>query len=294
MSRAGTDAVMSTRDVVRRVSWVAMLCGLAVVVPARPASACSCDMRAVCAAFWEADRVFIGRAEVTPLGRGAQLTRFRVEESFRGPAGVIEIVARGIGGAARMPSCTARSTSSSHGAPPTGAGARSSAIRSLRSIRLARACGSLATSRVTRARAGESSVRRRLRPAGPGDSSHPPRSSVARMLTLRRGSYVRSATADASGVFELRDVPPGLYSLTIAPVPDTEPLPAVPIEIKGSRSVRRAIDHRVQKEEGRFTLNARSTASLTSVDTGWSRQSQRIMSGKIVPPCFWPCLPIPH
>ena len=40
--------------------------------------------------------------------------------------------------------------------------------------------------------------------------------------------------------------------------------------------------------------NDRSIASFTSVDTGWSRHSQRIMSGKIAPPCFEPCLPIPH
>jgi hypothetical protein len=56
-------------------------------------------MRPVSVAFWEADRVFTGRAEVTPLGPGAQRVRFRVEESFRGPAArVVEIVARGIGG----------------------------------------------------------------------------------------------------------------------------------------------------------------------------------------------------
>ena len=56
-------------------------------------------MRPACAAFWEADLVFIGRAEVTPLGPGAQRARFGVEEAFRGPTGsVVEIVARGIGG----------------------------------------------------------------------------------------------------------------------------------------------------------------------------------------------------
>jgi hypothetical protein len=42
--------------------------------------------------------VFTGRAEVTPLGPGAQRARFRIEESFRGPGGVVTIVARGIGG----------------------------------------------------------------------------------------------------------------------------------------------------------------------------------------------------
>ena len=53
----------------------------------------------VCHTFWEADSVFIGRAEVTSLGPGAQRSRFEVEESFRGPTGgVIEIVGRGIGG----------------------------------------------------------------------------------------------------------------------------------------------------------------------------------------------------
>ncbi|HYN09440.1 MAG TPA: hypothetical protein VES67_18800 [Vicinamibacterales bacterium] len=56
-------------------------------------------MRPVCGAFWEADLVFTGRADVTPLGPGAQRARFRVEESFRGPQrGIVEIVARGIGG----------------------------------------------------------------------------------------------------------------------------------------------------------------------------------------------------
>lgn len=224
---------MSTRDVVRRVSWVAMLCGLAVVAPARPASACSCAMRAVCAAFWEADRVFIGRAEVTPLGPGAQLTRFRVEESFRGPAGVIEIVARGIGGscayafvhgtrylvfARRAADGTWSSFFCDPIAPLDQAG---------ESLRFARD-----VSRDTRhgGRVFGSVTLATRAPKGQVTSASP---LGGAMLTLRRGPYVRSATADATGVFELRDVPPGLYSLTIAPVTDTESQPAVPIEIKG-------------------------------------------------------------
>ena len=87
------------RDSVRTITRLAMLCCVASAAFARPASACSCAMRPVCASFWEADRVFTGLAQVTPLGPGAQRTRFRVEESFRGPTGgVVEIVARGIGG----------------------------------------------------------------------------------------------------------------------------------------------------------------------------------------------------
>ena len=41
-------------------------------------------------------------------------------------------------------------------------------------------------------------------------------------------------------------------------------------------------------------LNPRSTASFGSVDTGWSRHSQRIISGRIGPPMRWPCVFIPH
>ena len=78
---------------------VAILCGLAIAASVRPAAACSCAQLPVCHAFWEADSVFIGRAEVTSLGPGAQRSRFEVEESFRGPTGgVIGIVGRGIGG----------------------------------------------------------------------------------------------------------------------------------------------------------------------------------------------------
>jgi hypothetical protein len=40
--------------------------------------------------------------------------------------------------------------------------------------------------------------------------------------------------------------------------------------------------------------NARSTISFGSVDTGPSRHSQRIISGIIAPPNFWPCRFMPH
>jgi hypothetical protein len=77
---------------------VAILCAAALIVDLRPAFACTCALRPVSTAFREADRVFTGRAEVTPLGRGAQRTRFRIDESFRGPGGVVDILATGIGG----------------------------------------------------------------------------------------------------------------------------------------------------------------------------------------------------
>ena len=38
----------------------------------------------------------------------------------------------------------------------------------------------------------------------------------------------------------------------------------------------------------------RSVLSFGSVETGWSRHSQRSMSGIMTPPCFWPWSPIPQ
>ena len=47
---------------------------------------------------------------------------------------------------------------------------------------------------------------------------------------------------------------------------------------------------------GRFAASRklRSTMSFGSVETGPSRHNQRIMSGKIAPPIFWPCRFMPH
>src|SRR5215469_11402382 len=41
-------------------------------------------------------------------------------------------------------------------------------------------------------------------------------------------------------------------------------------------------------------LNDRSAASFESIEAAWSRHSQRIMSGRIAPPIFWPCLFMPQ
>ena len=43
-----------------------------------------------------------------------------------------------------------------------------------------------------------------------------------------------------------------------------------------------------------FDRNERSTVSCGSSETGWSRHSQRIISGSIAPPMLWLCTPIPH
>ena len=43
-----------------------------------------------------------------------------------------------------------------------------------------------------------------------------------------------------------------------------------------------------------FDRNDRSTISLGSSETGWSRHSHRIISGNIAPPMLWLCTPIPQ
>lgn len=43
-----------------------------------------------------------------------------------------------------------------------------------------------------------------------------------------------------------------------------------------------------------YWRNERSTVSCGSRDTGWSRQSQRSISGSIAPPMSWLCTPMPH
>jgi hypothetical protein len=41
-------------------------------------------------------------------------------------------------------------------------------------------------------------------------------------------------------------------------------------------------------------LNDRSIVSFGSTETGWSRQSQRIISGSIAPPMSWLWTPMPQ
>lgn len=221
------------RDSMRAIARLALLCGLA-LASGRPAFACSCAMRPVCAAFWEADRVFIGRADVTTLGPGSQLTRFRVEESFRGSAGgVVEIVARGIGGscayafvhgttylvfARRAPDGTWSSFFCDPITPLAQAGETLAFARGV--ARDPRRGGRLFGSASILARGPDGQV-----------TSASPLSGAT--ITIRREAHAFSATTDSSGAYELKDVPPGSYSLTVSAVPGVESIPPARIDIKG-------------------------------------------------------------
>jgi len=213
---------------------VAMLSVLAVAVSCRPASACSCAMRPACATFWEADLVFVGRAEVTPLGPGAQRARFGVEEAFRGPTGgVVEIVGRGIGGscayafvhgtrylvfARRAPDGTWSSFFCDPTTPLDQAGEGLAFARGV--ARDNRGLGSLF---------GSVSIAERARDGQVGLPAPLGRVTIA----IRAGTLARSTTTDAEGQYAFKDLPPGRYTLTVSELPGVDPIPPAAIQIKG-------------------------------------------------------------
>jgi hypothetical protein len=213
---------------------IAILCGVAVAAFARPASACTCAQRPVCAAFWEADLVFVGRADVTPLEAEAQRTRFRVEESFRGPdVGVVEIVGRGIGASCAYAFVhgtrylvyarrAADGTWSSVFCDPTASLDRADeALAFARGVaRDSRRGGSLAGSVLLAERAGGGQV-----------GSDSPLMHAA--VVIREGGRAFSTVTDPRGRYGFTDVPPGRYTITVTAPPGVNPIPPSVIQIRG-------------------------------------------------------------
>lgn len=178
--------------------------------------------------------MFTGRAEVTPLGPGAQRARFRVEESFRGPAGgVVDIVARGIGGscayafvhgtrylvyARRAPDGTWSSFFCDPTAPLDQADEGLAFARGV--ARDSRRGGRLFGSILTAERAGDGPV-----------EFPPPLNGVT--IVLREGTRTFSTTTDSQGQYEFNDVAPGRYTLTVSAAPGVDPIPPAVIQIRG-------------------------------------------------------------
>ncbi len=178
--------------------------------------------------------MFTGRAEVTPLGPGAQRARFRVEESFRGPASdVVEIVARGIGGscayafghgtrylvyARRAPDGTWRSFFCDPTAPLDQAGEGLAFARGV--ARDSRRGGRLFGSVLAADDAGGGQV---------GDPTPLKRVTIV----IREGTGTFSTTTDSQGQYGFDDVAPGRYTLTVSASPGVDPIPPAMIQIKG-------------------------------------------------------------
>ena len=213
---------------------LAILCSLAVVTCARPAWACSCALLPLCTTFWEADLVFIGQADVTALGPGAQRARFEVEESFRGPADrAVEIVGRGIGGscdygfvhgtryivfARRAPDGSWKASLCGSTVPVAQAG---EAITFARTIaRDSRRTGSVSGSVMAVQKASNGRV-----------ESYLPLGGVR--IVMRDAGRDYSTNADPTGSYQFKDVPVGRYTLTVSAYPGVQAIPPAVVEVKG-------------------------------------------------------------
>ena len=217
----------------RRVA-LGLLCLLTLLIPARAAFACSCAVVSICSAYWDADRVFVGRAEVTPLGPGAQRTRFRIDESFLGAAGVVEIESRGIGGscaygfvdgtryvvyARQAEDGKWHASICSRTAPLDQA---SEDLRFARTVaKASRGAGSVSGSAV---------IAESL-PNG-GVVGTMPLSGAT--VTLRNDERVLTAETNLQGIYEFKQVPPARYTLSIRVTPQFEPAPSTTVTVKGA------------------------------------------------------------
>lgn len=221
------------RGLLSRAVRLAFLCVLTFLAPVQTASACSCALQPVCAAFWDAERVFTGRAEVTSLGPGAQRTRFRIGQSFRGAGGAIAIESRGIGG-----SCDY--------AFVDGTRYLVFARQSNDGTWKAFTCGrTTALDQASEDLAFAQAVLRAPQRGGrvSGVVSIAELATDGRLaggsllggatITLRSDAHVVSVETNLRGQYEFDAVPPARYTLTIRSSPRFEPVPPAVLTVKG-------------------------------------------------------------
>lgn len=214
-----------------------MLLWLAILVPTRTATACSCAMPPACSAFYNADAVFIGQAEVVKTGARSQRARFRVEESFRGAAskgGTIEIVGKGIGGScayefvdgSRYLVYATKQPDGTWGAFLCG---RTMVVdtKAEADVELARwiARNPSGSGRV----AGSASIAER-RARGANVSIAP---LAKTSITIRSDTQSFTTETDSRGSFEFKDVPPDRYTLTVRLSPQFEAFTPMTITVAG-------------------------------------------------------------
>jgi hypothetical protein len=203
-------------------------------------------MRPVCAAFWEADLVFTGQADVISLGPGAQRARFRIEEALRGsPGRVVEIVQRGIGGSCAYAFVhgTRYLVFARRASDGTWASFFCDPVapldRTAESLAFARG-----TSRDT-GRGGSISglafVVQPDREEGVGIS--PPLSRLT--VTLTRGTQRFLTTTDSRGQYEFKGVAPGRYLLTVSASPGVGSVGPATVNIQGPGA---CVVHNIQIE----------------------------------------------
>lgn len=215
-----------------------VLCGLALLMWPGPASACSCAIAPACTAFYAADAVFIGQAEVEKTGPGSQRARFRIDESFRGPAskgGLIEIVAKGIGGSCDFEFVDGvRYLVYARKRPDGGWGA----FLCGRTVVLdSNADEDLALARsIARNPSGPGRVHGNAsigEPTGRGYSIGT--GTLAGIsVSLRNDDQTFTVETDPRGMFEFPSVLPGRYTLTVRLSPRFEPVPPATVTVAGA------------------------------------------------------------
>jgi hypothetical protein len=213
---------------------LALLGLLMLLVPARPAFACSCAVVSVCSAYWDADRVFVGRAEVTPLGPGAQRTRFRIDESFVGAPGVVEIESRGIGGSCAYGFVDGTrylvyARQSPDGKWHASICSRTASVdQASEDLRFARTVAK--DSRGAGSVSGSAVIAERL--PGGGITDTVPLGGAT--VTLRHDARVLTAETNLQGFYEFKQVPAAQYTLSIRVTPQFETVPSTTVTVKGA------------------------------------------------------------
>ena len=212
---------------------LAALCCMWFSLVADTASACSCASVQVCHAFWEADAVFIGTADVAFSLGGTQRTLFSIRESFRGPErGTIETLSEGVGGscdygfrhgveylvfARRESDRTWKVFLCSRTAPAAQAGDDVAFARSI-------AAGAAGGARVF----GSIDIhtldsRQRVIATSP----------FSYASVILDGDERRTIQADLQGRYEFTGVRPGRYRLAVRTSPAFIPIPPVDVHVKG-------------------------------------------------------------
>jgi hypothetical protein len=227
---------VGVKPFVTRPVRLALVCGLALIVGSRDADACSCALFPPCAAFSQADAVFVGVAEVVPTGKDSQRARLRIEEVFRGDlskGSVIEIAGKGFGG-----SCDFAFADGSRYIVY----ARNLPDRGWNTTFCSR------TKLVDEAAEDLEFVRRIASdPRGPGRvegsawiAERDPRGEVREVsplaetsVSIRSDTHTFTVETDPRGAFTFDGVPAGRYTLSVRLSPQFEPLTPVTITVAG-------------------------------------------------------------
>ncbi len=217
-----------------RLLIVAVSSSLTLLVWSTDAWACSCPAPPpACAAYPNVSAVFVATANVTPLVPNSQRTRLAVEEVLVGKVpDAVEVISVGIGGscdyefkdrrrylvyAVQAPDGQWKLLPCSATVPVERAANDMAFLRSM-------ARGEIRNGRVS---AGASTVERDAQ-----GHTHGGGLLSGATLSLRSEEHVFTGETDLRGRYEFKDVPPGVYQISLAASPRYEAPPVETIEVR--------------------------------------------------------------